>query len=121
MPENKAKIAVSIDADLARRIDAIADARDENRSQVVQRIIQDGIAEEEKFVHGMENPILRGLLETMTSSPKLLRTIAKIVGEEMDEEILADMQEGMKKQAALGRERKQSKKKSRSTRKVATA
>ncbi|MEM9419349.1 MAG: hypothetical protein AAGA25_09915 [Planctomycetota bacterium] len=114
MPENKAKIAVSIDADLARRIDAVCEARDENRSQVVQRIIREGIDEEEKYIQGMENPLIRGILETMTSSPKVLRLMAEIVGEELTEDRLLDIQEGTKKQAQRGRERKQAKKKVRS-------
>ena len=72
MPEPKAKTAVAIDAELSRRIDRVCEQRDENRSNVVERMLRNAIDDEEAFVRRMEQPLVRTFVEMMSKHPSLL-------------------------------------------------
>ncbi|MEX0885775.1 MAG: ribbon-helix-helix protein, CopG family [Phycisphaeraceae bacterium] len=107
MPEPKDKFSISMDTELVQRLDAIAEARDEARSTVIERIVRHGLAEEESFLRDMENPVDRAIVDIVTDNPGVLRTIASLVRQQLTDEQLA----GLRQQAARGRERQATKKK----------
>lgn len=100
--ENKIRWTISIDPDLARRIDELAAARLEARSECIERIILHEIDSEEKFVRMMEDPIHRALVSVLFSSPKLVETLAAAVGQKLDG---LETVEKFKKHRARGKQR----------------
>jgi len=105
MSENKPKISISLDADLLRRIDAACEARNEARSAFIERVLENEIEGEETFVRDMESPIWRGLITALAKSPSVTMAIAKVVGEELSPEHMAQIQKRAPELAQLGRER----------------
>jgi hypothetical protein len=105
MAENKIKVTMSLDAELLRRIDAVAELRDEKRSQAVERILKGEINSEEGYLRDMENPVLRGLHSALTSSPAAMRLLAKAVGEHLSAEDFERIQEVAPKHRKAGAER----------------
>ena len=106
MPEPKDKFSISMDTELVQRLDAVAEARDEARSTVIERIVRHGLAEEESFLRDMENPVDRAIVDIVTDNPGILRTIANLVGQQLTDEQLA----GLRNQAKRGRGRQGKKK-----------
>lgn len=112
MNENKKPVTISVSPDLLRRIDAVADARGENRSQMIERMLTTDIADEESFVTDMEDPIKRTVARAIVASPMLLSMIAGVVGEGLGEEDLARIRRNAPKQVARGKARATAKKRS---------
>jgi len=110
--ENKSVTSIRIDLDLLARIDRVAADREQTRSQVMERICKNGIAEEERFLSVMENPVLAYLIERI-SRPEVMGTIAEMIGDDMDEEELERIKTAVSKQAELGRKRRGSRKRGR--------
>jgi len=81
-PEPKERITVTLDGDLLARVDQVAEARDDSRSAMIERMLSNQIEFEEGFVKKMENPIVRNLAKLLTSSPALLDAIAVAAGDE---------------------------------------
>ena len=106
MPEPKDKFSISMDTELVQRLDAVAEARDEARSTVIERIVRHGLAEEESFLRDMDNPLDRVIVDIVTDNPGILRTIANLVGQQLTDEQLA----GLRNQAKRGRGRQGKKK-----------
>ncbi|MFA9480470.1 ribbon-helix-helix protein, CopG family [Phycisphaerales bacterium AB-hyl4] len=86
MPEPKDKFSISMDPELVQRLDAIAEARDEARSTLIERIVRHGVADEEKFLSDMESPVNRVIAQLLTESPKITMALARLVGEQLTEE-----------------------------------
>lgn len=105
MPENKSKVAITIDPDLLQRIDAVADLRGQSRSSVIERIIRNEIEAEEEFVEDMDSPVMQTILGVILNTPGVTETIARVVGNNMNKEQLAEMKKGLKEQVARGKER----------------
>ena len=99
-----------MDAALLRRLDKVCDARNQARSQVIERIVGDQIEKEEGFVKDMENPVLRTVLNAMVNTPGLIHTMAKLVGQNMTDEELDNLRVGAKEQIEYGKARQQLKK-----------
>jgi|GEM_PF-1748429 len=112
--EPKSKIAISIDAELLRRLDEVCHARQQSRSKIINRILIEQIDEEESFVRGLENPAVRAVMSVMINTPGVVESMAKLVGEKMSSDDIDEMREGFKKQADLGKKRRGSKKKTKS-------
>src|SRR5688572_27055487 len=101
MSENKEKISISIDAALLRRIDVVCANRDEARSAFFERLAENQIGEEETFTRLMENPLWRGFLSALTSSPAVLKAIATVAGDTMSDEELHHIRERLPELAEL--------------------
>jgi len=91
------------------RLDTVAAARGEARSTVIEHVVRNGLAEEESFLRDMEDPAYRVIMELLTTSPKVLRTMATIVGEQLSEEELAEIVNKAPVQVARGKKRQQAK------------
>ncbi|MCC6580873.1 MAG: hypothetical protein IT440_10570 [Phycisphaeraceae bacterium] len=107
--ENKERLTVTIDRDILQRIDAVATAREEPRSRVIERICRNGIKAEEEYLSDLEKPALRFIAEAITSRPALVSALARVIGEQLTGEEMARIRETSAKQAVLARERQQRK------------
>ncbi len=106
MPENRERLSLTISPDLVRRLDAVCDARGESRSAIVELIIASELPKHEQFVKSMENPVLRAVFQTLTSSPRLLESIGRLVGDEMSLEEAKGIKQEAIRQAERGRARR---------------
>lgn len=116
--EPKTVATVRLSPQLLERVDQVAGDRGESRSDVLERIITNGIDSEEQFITAMENPVTRTIIDQFARSPRLVSMIAKMVGEQMGEAEIERMGKESKRQAERGRER--SKMKTRSKKGAAT-
>jgi hypothetical protein len=89
----KAKFSISMDEELVERIDRIAQARDEGRATVIERMARNGIADEERFLGLMDDPVAGALLSRLLESPRLMRGIAAMVAEDLGEDEAAAIRE----------------------------
>jgi hypothetical protein len=101
----KERITVTLDPALLERLDVIAEARGDSRSAVIERCVRYGLAEEERFLKVMENPVTRAVFEVLAESPMLMSSIATVVGDELSPGELEKIAESVKKQGKRGRER----------------
>lgn len=101
MSEPKDKFSISMDPELVRRLDKVGEARGDARSTVIERIVRNGLPEEERFLEQMENPAYRAIVQLLTESPKVTETLARLVGEHLGAEQL----EKLKQQAERGKAR----------------
>jgi predicted transcriptional regulator len=108
--ETKTRWTLTIDPELARRLDEVCAAREENRSEVVERIIQNAIVDEEKFVEALESPLQRAIMQAIDSTPGLLAAISKLVLDEVSPERLERMKRNGPRLRDAGRRRQQAKK-----------
>lgn len=103
--ENKVRWAVTIDPDLARRVDALAEIRGDSRSAMLERLVYRAIDIEEDYVNQMENPAVRLVTEVIVKHPGVLDLVAKLVGEKITDEQIARAQRDVPLQAKRARER----------------
>lgn len=107
MPDRprKQQLSITLDADLVKRLDAVCEATNVNRSALIETMVEKGIRERETFVQDMENPVLRSLARVMASSPKVVEGILGVLGEELDDGDRRWLKEGLSEQAARGKQR----------------
>lgn len=84
----KERITITVDPDILTRLDALAEARGENRSAVVERMLRVRLEDEEQFVADMENPLKRAVIKALTVNPAVLDFVSSVMGEEMTAEQL---------------------------------
>lgn len=84
-----AKIATSVrlEENLIKRLDAVAEARGQSRSELMEQILHREVKDEEKMLREMEsNPIARMLLRTLMNNPAIVKVIMKLGGEKLTDE-----------------------------------
>ncbi len=113
MRQPKDRITITINREVLERIDAVCEARGQARSPVIERMLANQVREEEEFVKATEHPLERLIMESLSKSPVLIATIAKLIGEKLDP---AEHAEFLKEQADRGRERVQKRKASKNKR-----
>jgi len=86
MSELKEKIAISLDAELLRRVDAVAEALGQSRSAAIERVLRYGISGQEKFVKKMEDPAFALLWKAIGDMPSLLETVTAQVLQALSKE-----------------------------------
>lgn len=101
MAESKAKISISLDADLLRRLDAVCEAKGEERSPTIERMLRLAIQEQEEFIRDMEDPVMRTIHSVMMRSPAVMKTIVMALGAQFTADEIADIQ----KRGVIQRER----------------
>lgn len=110
MHENKERITITLDAELLRRIDVVCADRHEPRSSYIERLLKDSMKEVESFRQDLENPVFRGIAKALVSTPGVLTAIAKLAGNELSSEELAEIRKDMPRMIEQGRERQSTKK-----------
>lgn len=114
-PEVKKVLSVAIAPELLARIDRVAEAREETRSTVADRILKNGIEDEERFLNEMAVPMFRKLVLAAIERPTLMAGFAKLIGERVDMKELEQMASNVPRVRAAGeklQEQKRSKKSS---------
>lgn len=107
--ENKVKISVAIHPKLLERVDAVAEARGQSRSEVIDRILGNGIKSEEATVKDMEDPIQRAIISLLFNSPTVISGLAKLVGRNLTPEQIEETKQNMNKGIQRAKERQAAK------------
>lgn len=74
-------ISISLEPDLIERVDRIAEARGETRTDVIERAILNALDGEEKLLHRLENPVFREVVTRLMAQPEVLDAIGAVVSE----------------------------------------
>ena len=88
-------VSVSIDADLAKRIDDHAAALNQTRSAFCERLLADGLADEADAVRALQNPVIAQALMSAFGDRRVLKEIASVIGDELSDQQLTLFQRGM--------------------------
>jgi len=83
MATRRAIITVTIEPELLKRVDDLADVQGLPRSQLIEHLITQGINDEEIGVKAMTNPVVVNALMKSFRDPTVLRALANAVGEEL--------------------------------------
>jgi hypothetical protein len=102
---NKDRITITVDADLLRRIDAVAGKRNEARSAMIERLLAQAIKEEEQFIADMENPVMRALARIIAETPGVAKFVGKLGGADMTPENIDRVKQGLREAMKQGKER----------------
>lgn len=88
----KDRITLTIDPMVLERIDAISEARSESRSATVERILRNGVEDEEEMLGSLGQGIEGRIIAHLLKSPRTLRKLAEVVGAELTEDKLAKIE-----------------------------
>ncbi|MGA2498882.1 MAG: ribbon-helix-helix protein, CopG family [Tepidisphaeraceae bacterium] len=110
----KVIMSMTIDAELARRVEDMADAQRVSRSALLERLVRESLDQESQFLGMLGNDHVREFLSGMLSNPKLLMGMATAGSQPVSKEkavmasrILAEAGEKIAESVG-GRERKKS-------------
>ena len=78
----KSLLTVSINTDLVRRLDDLADARNVSRSSLVERFISDSIEDDETVVRFAADPVLMGAMAKIFGDRSMLKRMAEVISSE---------------------------------------
>jgi metal-responsive CopG/Arc/MetJ family transcriptional regulator len=95
MARNKTIISFSLDTELVKRIDDLADAKGMSRSRLVEAMLRDGIGDEHLMVKAAQSPVLMQALMKAFGSPEVLKQMAKVMGTKMSDTEVLEFQQGM--------------------------
>jgi len=108
---DKARISMTIDPKLLRRIDAVCESRNEPRSSMIERILESEMNEEEQFVEDMENPVLRALARIIADTPGVTKFLASLGGMDTGLANIENLKSKMREQIGKEQERQKGKRK----------
>jgi len=107
---SRTQISIKLDTDLLARIDKLAEDINVTRTAIIEQAIKNDLPEQESFHKSLENPVIRGLHEKLTS-PSVLRLLAKLAHTDMSDEQITEIIEKGPRQRDAARSRATSKKK----------
>ncbi|MAX25849.1 MAG: hypothetical protein CMJ19_15220 [Phycisphaeraceae bacterium] len=110
MSQNKTKISITLDTDLLERYKKVAEARDENLSSCINRQLANHIDDIEELLEMMDSKFYRTIAKGMTSSPKFFKTVARMLGENLPEDLLEQQFQIKKEMIEQGEKRSAEKK-----------
>lgn len=105
MSEPKARITITLDADLLRRIKVVEEERGDSVSAIINRMIRNDIAHEEQQMRDMENPVMRTVLTALTKTPGVMESIASLVGNQLTKDQAEELRQNIQQQAKRGKQR----------------
>lgn len=76
----KVILSIRVDEGLIPRLDAIAEASGETRSEAAERALRNGVQDAEDFLRQLDTPVLREAWAVL-SSKRVLRALAALGGE----------------------------------------
>ncbi len=88
-------ISITIEPELLKRLDDLADAQGVARSQLIEKLISEGIEGEEMAVRALTNPVVMQAMVGAFRDPTVLRAMAVAVGQELSTEQLQLFQRAM--------------------------
>ena len=87
----KKPVNVTIDEEVLREIDHLAELRGESRSAVVERAIRAGLEAQREGLELVGSPVVGPVLTKLLESPKLHKMLADFVSANITEEEAQDM------------------------------
>lgn len=87
------RITTTLDSSLIERIDRVAEFRNESRSATIDRMLANGIEDEETVLETIGVGIQGRITALLIENPKILNALSKAVGEAMTDEQLAKIEE----------------------------
>lgn len=89
----KERFTVTAEPALLARIDRLAELREESRSAAIERLLERGLQEEEKFLDTLDDPIQGAIFRALLERPHIIEAVSKLIGQSMDEEEKARIRE----------------------------
>ncbi len=89
----KDRITVTLDPDLVARIDRLAELRDHSRSKLMELLLEIAVEEEEAAMKTLGSPVVGTVVQSIMDHPKLLKTIASLIGERLTPDEVKKWQE----------------------------
>ncbi len=99
----RARITTTLDSSLIERIDRVAEFRNESRSATIDRMLANGIEDEEKVLETIGVGIQGRITALLIENPKILNALSKAVGESLTDEQLAKIDQGGSDVIAAGK------------------
>lgn len=88
MATRRAIISVTIEPELLKRLDDLADAQAVPRSQLIETLIRQGIEDEEIAVRAVTNPVILNAFMGAFRDRAVVKAMASAVGDELSPEQL---------------------------------
>jgi len=107
----RTQISIKLDSDLLERIDKLAEGIGATRTSVIEQAVKNDLPEQESFHKSLENPIVRGIHEKVTS-PAVLRLLARMTMQDMSDAEIEEIVEKGPRQRDAARARATTKKQS---------
>lgn len=108
----KERLSFTISPHIARQLESLADETGDSRSSIVERALEHHLREKEALLESMTNPVMRAFQAAITTDPKVMRVVSRILMENITEEEAQRIAEKSPIYREAGRQR-QAKKKSR--------
>lgn len=87
------RITTTLDSTVTKRIDTIAEFRNESRSATIERILRNGIEDEEEMLASIGVGVQGRITALLLNNPKILSGLSKALGDALTEEQLAKIEE----------------------------
>tara|TARA_R110000744_G_scaffold118921_1_gene221991 strand:+ start:22051 stop:22404 length:354 start_codon:yes stop_codon:yes gene_type:complete len=97
------RITTTLDSALIERIDRVAEFRNESRSATIDRMLANGIEDEEKVLETIGVGIQGRITALLIENPKILNSLSKALGDVLTDEQLAKIEESGSDVIAAGK------------------
>lgn len=84
----KVTASFSVDPDLLKQVDDLADAQSLSRSQLLEKWMKQAVEQEKQAAAVLSNPVLLEGFAKAFSAPGILKEMAKALGDELSDEQL---------------------------------
>ncbi|MBO6512647.1 MAG: hypothetical protein JJ974_01610 [Phycisphaerales bacterium] len=101
--KSRDRITTTLDSSLIERIDRVAEFRNESRSATIDRMLANGIEDEEKMLESIGVGVQGRIIALLIENPKILNSLSKAVGEALTDEQLASIEESGSDVIAAGK------------------
>ena len=86
--ERKQAVTIAVRPSILKRLDAIAKAKGESRSEAVERFLVDALDDEELTVRAMTNPVIAQAILGAMAQPNVMRAMMHAMREDLDDDQL---------------------------------
>lgn len=100
---SRERITTTLDSSLIERIDRIAEFRNESRSATIDRMLKNGIEDEEEVLEKIGVGIQGRITALLIENPKILSSLSKALGDALTDEQLAKIEESGSDVIAAGK------------------
>lgn len=111
---SRTQISIKLDTELLKRIDQLATDVGVTRTAVIEKAVLNDLPEQESFHKSLENPLIRGIHEKVTT-PAVLRLLANMTMQDMSDEEINELVEKGPRQRDAARRRAAAKKQPKGT------
>jgi len=87
-PAGKMVLSITIDPDLVRRVDELADSLGQSRSAFISRLVKEGVDSEGDAIRAFQHPVIGPALLKAFSDREVIKGIADVMGENLTDQQL---------------------------------